>query len=68
MARWLIIAGVALVILGLLVHFAPWLFQWFGKLPGDIDIRSERSRVFVPVTSMILISIVLTILINLFHR
>lgn len=68
MARWLIIAGVALVILGLLVHFAPWLFQWFGKLPGDIHIRSERSRIFVPVTSMILVSIVLTIFFNLFHR
>lgn len=68
MSRWLIIAGVVLVALGLLLHFAPWLFQWFGRLPGDISIRSERSHVFVPITSMILISIVLTILLNLFNK
>lgn len=68
MSRWLIIAGIALVVLGLLVHFAPWLFQWFGKLPGDIHIRSEKSQVFIPITSMILVSIALTIVLNLFNR
>lgn len=68
MSRWLIIAGIALVILGLLVHLAPWLFQWFGKLPGDINIRSDKSQVFIPITSMILISILLTIVLNLFNR
>lgn len=68
MSRWLIIAGIALVILGLLVHFAPWLFHWFGKLPGDINIRSDRSQLFIPITSMILVSILLTVVLNLFNR
>lgn len=68
MARWFIVAGVVLVVIGLILHFAPGLVQWFGKLPGDLNWRSDRTRVFVPITSMIVISVVLTILINLFNR
>ncbi|MDX1634821.1 MAG: DUF2905 domain-containing protein [Marinobacter sp.] len=68
MPKWLIIAGLVLVALGLVLQFAPWLVSWFGRLPGDINIQSESSRVFIPITSMILISLVLTVLINLFQR
>lgn len=68
MARWLMIAGAVLLILGAIVHFAPWLINWFGKLPGDINIEKERTRVFVPITSMLVVSIVLTILVNWFNR
>lgn len=68
MPKWLIIAGLVLVALGLVLQFAPWLVSWFGRLPGDINIESDNSRVFIPITSMILISLVLTILINLFQR
>lgn len=65
MARWLIIAGSILLVVGLLLHFAPWLFSWFGRLPGDIRIETERSKVFFPLTSMVLVSIGLTLLVNL---
>ena len=68
MARWFIVAGVVLVVIGLILHFAPGLVQWFGKMPGDLNWRSERTQVFVPITSMIILSVVLTILINLFNR
>ncbi|MFO7529936.1 MAG: DUF2905 domain-containing protein [Marinobacter sp.] len=68
MARWLVIAGLILVLLGAILHFAPGLLNWFGKLPGDINIRSENSRVFIPITSMIIISVLLTIVLNLFNR
>lgn len=68
MARWFILAGVLLIVIGLTVHFAPWLISWFGKLPGDIRYESGRSRIFIPLTSMILVSIILTILINLLKR
>ncbi len=68
MARWLILAGLVLVAIGLILQFAPGLFHWFGRLPGDINIRSENTRVFVPITSMILISVLLTIVVNLFNR
>lgn len=68
MGRWLIVAGLVLVALGTVLHYAPWLLGWFGKLPGDIDIQSGRTRVFVPITSMILVSIVVTVLGNLLRR
>ena len=65
MARWFIIAGIILIIAGGLLYVAPWLFTWFGKLPGDIRIEKENSRVFFPITSMIVISIILTVVVNL---
>lgn len=68
MARWLMILGAALFMLGIVLHFAPWLLHWFGRLPGDIRIESARGRVFIPLTSMLLVSIVLTLLVNLFRR
>jgi hypothetical protein len=68
MGRWIIIAGVCLVIVGLIVQFAPWMFNWFGRLPGDIRIEKEHTKVFIPITSMLVISLILTVLINLFKR
>lgn len=68
MARWLMAAGALLLLLGVALHYAPWLLNWFGKLPGDIRIESERSRTFIPITSMIILSLVLTVLVNLFRR
>ncbi len=68
MARWLMAAGVLLLLLGVALHYAPGLLNWFGKLPGDIRIESEHSRTFIPITSMIVLSVVLTVLVNLFRR
>jgi hypothetical protein len=68
MGRWMIIAGIALVVCGAVLHFAPGLFSWFGRLPGDIRIETERTKVFFPLVSMLIVSIVLTILLHLFRR
>ncbi|MFP4049754.1 MAG: DUF2905 domain-containing protein [Desulfovermiculus sp.] len=68
MSRILIFAGLILVVLGAILHFAPWLLNWFGKLPGDIRIESGRTRVFIPITSMIVVSIILRVLISIFRR
>ena len=65
MARWFIIGGILLIVIGLILYFVPSVFNWFGKLPGDIRIEKGNSRIFIPVTSMILISVVLSLLINL---
>ncbi len=68
MSRWLILAGLVLVVVGLILHYAPGLLNWFGKLPGDIRMESERTKFFFPITSMVIVSIFLTVLINLFRR
>ena len=68
MARLLIITGLGLLAIGVLLHFAPGLFHWFGRLPGDIRVERENGVFFVPITSMLLVSLVLTLLINLLRR
>lgn len=68
MARWLILLGLLIAALGLVLHFAPWLLNWFGRLPGDIRIEGDNGKVFIPITSMIIVSLVLSLLINLFNR
>lgn len=57
--------GAGVLITGAVVRFFPGLFSWFGNLPGDIDIEGENSRVVIPITSMIVISIALTLVVNL---
>ena len=68
MGKWLMIIGVLVVLIGAALQFAPWLVNWFGKLPGDLRIGSGNTRVFIPITSMILLSIILTIIVNLFRN
>ncbi|TRX03002.1 DUF2905 domain-containing protein [Candidatus Methylobacter oryzae] len=60
--------GVIFVIIGLIVSYAPWLINWFGKLPGDIRIENEHRFIFIPITSMLIVSIILTLIVNLFFR
>jgi len=64
----LVAIGVVLVLVGLIVSYAPWLINWFGKLPGDIRIEDQQRFVFIPITSMLLVSIILTLIVNLFFR
>ncbi len=66
--KLLIIVGSTFLIVGLAMSYAPGLINWFGKLPGDIHIKSENSTIFIPITSMIVISLVLSIVLNLFFR
>ncbi|TAK63740.1 DUF2905 domain-containing protein [Methylobacter sp.] len=66
--KFLAVIGVILVVIGLTVSYAPWLINWFGKLPGDIRIEGERKFVFIPITSMLIVSIILTLVVNLFFR
>jgi hypothetical protein len=66
MARWLIILGVVLIVAGLLW---PWLGRLgLGRLPGDIVIERENFRLYLPITTSILISIVLSLILWLLNR
>lgn len=68
MGKWIMLLGLAVLLLGAVLQFAPGLLNWFGKLPGDIRIESERGTVYIPLTSMIVVSLVLSFLLNLFRR
>jgi hypothetical protein len=62
------IAGAVALVIGALLQFAPQTLSWFGRLPGDIRIDNGDTKIFIPITSMLVISIVLTIVVNLFRR
>lgn len=63
--RMLMILGVTLVVLGLLW---PWLSQiGLGRLPGDIVIERENFRLYIPITSCLMVSAVISILWYLFR-
>ena len=61
----LLFLGVLLVLLGLVLLYFPKLFCWFGHLPGDIRIEREGLRVYIPLTSALVLSLLLTLLWNL---
>jgi hypothetical protein len=58
LARLLVGIGIALVVLGLALWLVPGL-GWLGRLPGDLRIERPNLRVYVPLTSSILVSLVL---------
>jgi len=66
--KYILIAGIFIVIAGLLIYFFHDYFKWIGKLPGDIRIEKENFRFYFPLTTMVVFSIVITIIINIFKR
>ncbi|MGN6541163.1 MAG: DUF2905 domain-containing protein [Ginsengibacter sp.] len=66
--KYLLIAGVIIVAAGILIYFFHDYFKWIGKLPGDFRIEKENFRFYFPLTTMIILSLILMILINIFKR
>ena len=62
----IVVAGVILVMIGALVWMG-WL-SWFGRLPGDIRIERPNTRVYAPLTSMLLVSVVVSLIIAIVRR
>lgn len=67
-ARILIIIGLAIAFIGLVILLAGRFFPWLGNLPGDIRYEGENFKIYVPLATMILVSIVGTVLINILIR
>lgn len=68
MARFLILTGIIFVIVGIVLQLFPGLMNWLGRLPGDIRYETESTRVYIPITTMLLLSLILTIVINFLRR
>jgi hypothetical protein len=62
----IVMAGVVLVLLGLAVWSGA--LGWFGRLPGDIRIERDSMRIYIPLASMLVISVVLSLLMYLLNR
>ena len=63
---FVILIGLAVVIVGLLIYAGA--LSWFGRLPGDLRFGNDRARVFIPITSMLIVSLVLSLFMYLLRR
>jgi DUF2905 family protein len=62
----IVLLGLAIVVIGLLMWAGG--LAWFGRLPGDIRIERETVHIYIPIVSMLVVSVVLTLLLNLISR
>ena len=62
----LVAFGVGLILIGLL--FWSGSLAWFGRLPGDIRIERDSVRIYVPIVSMLLVSVVVSVVLYLVRR
>jgi hypothetical protein len=63
--KTLIIIGFSIALLGVVAWGAqriPWVYSWFGHLPGDIRIERERTYVYAPIASMLVLSVVVSVI------
>ena len=67
LGRTLIVFGLVLVVVGVILSFAPKI-PWLGRLPGDIVIRRESFSFYFPLATCILISLILALVLYLFRR
>jgi hypothetical protein len=67
-ARILIIFGLTLLLAGGVILVAVRYFPWLGNLPGDIRYEGENFKVYFPLATMLLISIVATVVLNIVIR
>jgi len=67
MGRLLIALGIVLIVIGVVVSFAPKI-PWLGQLPGDIFIKGERFSFYFPLATCILLSLILSLVLYLFRR
>ena len=66
-AKTLIIFGVVLIVFGVILLFADKI-PWLGRLPGDITIKRDTFTVHIPIVSCLIVSVVLTVILNLIFR
>ncbi|MEA3162264.1 MAG: hypothetical protein QOE88_82 [Verrucomicrobiota bacterium] len=66
--KLVVLVGVFLVVAGVILWRFPSLFNWVGKLPGDISIQKENFSLYFPVVTCLLVSILITLLSWLFRR
>ncbi|MCK4487200.1 MAG: DUF2905 domain-containing protein [Desulfobacterales bacterium] len=67
LGKALIIMGLVIAGIGILLVLTPKV-PWFGKLPGDILIKKDTFRFYFPITTCIIISLILTLLFYLFRK
>lgn len=63
----IVLIGLVLIVVGLLIQYSDKI-PFLGRLPGDIRIEKENVKIYIPITTSILVSILLTIILYLINR
>jgi hypothetical protein len=66
--KYIVVIGVAIVVIGVVVYFFHDKLNWIGHLPGDIRIEKENFKFYFPITTMIIFSVALTIIFRIIKR
>ncbi|MCG8319800.1 MAG: DUF2905 domain-containing protein [Cytophagales bacterium] len=66
--KYLVVAGMVILITGVLIYFFHDKMQWIGRLPGDIRVEKPNFKFYFPITTMILASIVISLLLWVFRK
>lgn len=66
--KYILLIGGFIVLVGLIVYFFGDKLHWIGRLPGDIRVERPNMRFYFPITTMIVLSLLLTLIINLIKR
>jgi hypothetical protein len=64
--RFLVIAGTVILVLGLVFLMSDKLP--IGRLPGDLKFGGERFRIYIPIATCVLLSVIITLIVNFFSR
>ena len=67
MGKLLIIVGIVCIVVGVLLISLPKI-PFFGKLPGDISLERENFKFYFPVTTSIVISLLISLILFLYHK
>lgn len=66
--KWIILTGLCVVTIGIIIYFFHDKLNWIGHLPGDIRIEKENFRLYFPITTMILFSIILSVVVYIIRK
>lgn len=66
--KYIIGFGAIIIVAGLLIYFSHDKLHWMGRLPGDIRVEKGNFRFYFPITTMILLSLLLTLIINIIRK
>jgi len=66
--KYIILGGCLIVVIGIIIYFFHDKLHWLGRLPGDIRIEKENFKFYFPITTLILLSLVVSVIVYIVRR
>ena len=66
--KWIIVIGALIIRIGVIIYFFHDKLNWIGRLPGDIRVEKENFRFYFPITTLIILSLLITGMVQVIKR